>query len=63
METAEIKVTIRARAFNGILETVHCLVATTGDITVYDSVAGYYTSCHSLSKRDLGRIRAAARKA
>jgi endoglucanase Acf2 len=62
METAEIKVTIRARAFNGLLETIQCIVHHDGSVTVYDSVAGHYTTCHSLSKRDLGRARAAARK-
>ena len=61
-ETAEIKVTIRAIAFGGILEPIRCLVAPNGTVTVYDRVAGHYTTCHSLSKRDLGRVRSAARK-
>ena len=25
---------------------------------VFDTLAGYYTSCHSLSARDVGRVRA-----
>jgi hypothetical protein len=54
---------IRARAFNGILETISCIVDSDGTVRVYDSIAGHYTTCHSLSNRDLGRIRAAAKRA
>lgn len=60
--TKTTKVQIRARAFNGKLETIKALVAEDG-IRVWDSVAGYYTTCHSLSARDQGRIKAAARRA
>jgi endoglucanase Acf2 len=63
METAEIKVTIRCRAFDGILETNKCSVDSDGTVRVYDSTAGHYTTCHSLSARDIGRIRAAAKHA
>ena len=60
--TTETKITIRARAFQGILETVRCSVEADGTVRVYDDVAGHYTRCHSLSARDLGRVRAAARR-
>lgn len=55
---------LRTRAFGGRLETnKHAVDADgTGTVTVYDTIAGYYTSCHSLSARDLGRVRAAARR-
>lgn len=63
METAEIKVTIRCRPFSGVLITAKCLVdLSTETIRVRDSIAGYYTLCHSLSNRDAGRVLAAARK-
>ncbi len=56
-------VTVRTRAFQGALETNRHRVDEDGTVTVYDSVARHYTHCHSLSKQDLGRVRAAARKA
>lgn len=37
------------------------LVEACGDIRVYDSVAGYFTSCHSLSVRSAARIRTIAK--
>ena len=61
--TTDKHVTIRARAFQGVLETLKCIVEPDGSVRVYDSVARYYTSCHSLSTRDLARIRAAAKRA
>jgi hypothetical protein len=63
METAETKVTIRCRPFNGILNLTKCLVnLDEKTIHVWDSVGKQYTLCHSLSKRDQGRILSAARK-
>ena len=53
---------LRTRAFGGRLETNKHAVDADGTVTVYDTIAGYYTSCHSLSARDLGRVRAAARR-
>lgn len=55
-------ITIRARAFNGNLETINCCVDDDGDVTVFDSLAGHYSRSHSLSSRDLGRILAVARR-
>ena len=58
----ETIITINCRAFNGRLERNK--VCVDGDtVTVYDSVAKHYTTCHSLSARDLGRIRREAAKA
>lgn len=59
---AEKYITIRARAFFGRLETLSCCVESNGTVTVFDSMAGQYTRSHSLSNRDLGRIRAAAKR-
>jgi hypothetical protein len=52
--------TIRARAFGGRLEQIRVMVDPTGTVRVYDDVAGHYTTCHSLSTRDLSRARKAA---
>lgn len=58
---------IRAKAFNGKLETVKVQVTietlpitqqrVCGVIRVWDSVAGYFTLCHSLSESAKRRIR------
>jgi hypothetical protein len=61
MTATQTTVTVRARAFGGRLETVKCMVED-GTVRVYDSVAGHYTTCHSLSTRDVARIVAKARK-
>lgn len=58
----EHTVTIRARAFGGRLETIKAQIDG-ATVRVYDEVAGHYTTCHSLSERDIGRIRAAAKRA
>lgn len=47
----------RARAFGGRLETIQALVDADGTVRVYDSVAGYYTTFHSLSEGARRRIR------
>lgn len=49
--------TIRAKAFSTQPTGAFTVaVAPCGLIRVYDSVAGYYTSCHSLSERTMKRI-------
>ncbi len=58
----DTNVTIRARAFAGRLETIKAQLDGES-VSVYDDVAGHYTTCHSLSARDIGRIRAAAARA
>lgn len=65
METADVKVTIRCRAFGGVLEQNECIVHPDGSVSVWQDVPGghcHYTRVHSLSERDLGRVRAAAKK-
>lgn len=54
--------TLRARAFGGRLERVRVSDAG-GVIRVYDPIGRCYTTCHSLSRRDLSRVRAALAKA
>jgi hypothetical protein len=51
-------VTIKARAFSGENIKAHSVaVDADGTVRVWDSVAGHYTTCHSLSKaaRDKAR--------
>jgi hypothetical protein len=51
-------VTIRARAFSGgKVEAVRCRVESDGTVRVWDSVAGHYTTCHSLSAAAQRRAR------
>lgn len=57
-QTTDRVVTIRAKAFNGDRIRVHlCMVAANGVVRVWDSVAGHYTTCHSLSGDALRRAR------
>lgn len=56
-------VTIRAKAFSGgKIETIRCIVDADGTVRVWDAVAGYYTTCHSLSERNQARVRKLARE-
>jgi hypothetical protein len=49
--TTDRVVTVRAKAFTGgKIETVRCIVDADGTVRVWDSVAGYYTTCHILSE-------------
>lgn len=50
-------ITIRAKAFSTQPIGAYTVsVAPCGLIRVYDSVAGYFTVCHSLSQRTINRI-------
>ena len=54
---------IRAKAFTGEGVRSHkCMVDTDGTVRVWDSVAGHYTTCHSLSVAAQRRIRRLAAK-
>lgn len=49
--------TIRAKAFAGEgIRTHRVAVDTDGVVRVWDSVAGYYTTCHSLGRAAIRRI-------
>jgi hypothetical protein len=51
-------VTIRARAFKGQgIKQHQCSVDSDGTVRVWDSVAGYYTTCHSLSAVAAAKVR------
>lgn len=50
--------TIRAKAFTGRgVEAIRCTVDAAGSVRVWDSTAGHYTLCHSLSPAAQRRIR------
>lgn len=56
--------TMRCRAFDGEGAKQHRLsVDRDGTVRVWDSVAGHYTTCHSLGRSALARIRRAAARA
>jgi len=50
-------VTTKAKAFAGRMSTIRASVDQDGTVRVYDSVAGHYTTCHSLSASAQRRIR------
>ncbi len=51
-------VAIRAKAFSGEgVRTNRCTVDADGTVRVYDSAAGYYTTCHSLTSAAIRRVR------
>lgn len=53
-----IEITARAKAFsNEGIKTHKFSVDADGTVRVWDSVAGHYTTCHSLSKSAEARIR------
>ena len=54
---AEKTITVRAKAFSGEGVREHRVrVDADGTVRVWDSVAGHYTMCHSLSKGAERRI-------
>ena len=51
-------ITVKCKAFGNETAKDHkVLIEDNGMIRVYDSIAGYYTGCHSLSKATQRRIR------
>lgn len=58
MSTKEKTITTRAKAFTGgKVQPIRCMVDADGTVRVYDDVAGYYTTVHSLSQSAQRRIR------
>lgn len=56
--TQSRKIRVRAKAFSGEGVREHeCMVGADGTVRVWDSVAGHYTTCHSLSESAQRRIR------
>lgn len=63
MSAREVTVTVRARAFGGVLAEHQCLVDLDEPrVRVWDRIGNIYTVCHSLSPRDTARIVRLARR-
>lgn len=61
MKTNEIEITLRAKAFSGQGVKTHRMTVSEGTVRVWDSVAGHYTTCHSLSPAAVKRALRAVR--
>lgn len=59
---SEIKITARAKAFSGYPIGTYKFLVSADDVRVWDSVAGAYTNCNSLSDGAKRRIRKLATK-
>lgn len=53
---AGVVITARAKAFGGEGVREHRMLVDDVRVRVWDSVAGYYTTCHSLSKAAIKRV-------
>ncbi len=58
---AEVEITARAKAFTGESIRSHKFLVRGNEVKVWDSIAGYYTSCHAMSAATLARIAKIAR--
>lgn len=56
-----IEITAKAKAFSNEGVKTHKMLVTGNTVSVWDSVAGHYTTCHSLSASAIRRIVALAR--
>lgn len=62
LQETDAEIETRARAFAGRpIEDVRCRVEADGTVLVWDSVAGHFTRCHSLSESAIRRIRRLAK--
>lgn len=59
--TTTIETTVRCRAFSGYGVRNHRCLISGRTVRVYDPIAGYYTTCHSLSAATQARIAGNAR--
>ena len=56
--TTTTTITARARAFQSEpIQAYRFEIEPDGTVRVYDSVAGHYTLCHSLSRSAISRLR------
>jgi hypothetical protein len=54
----DVQLTIRCKAFsNEGVRSNKVLVKASGDVLVWDSIAGHYTTCHAMSDATQARIR------
>lgn len=54
-------ITANAKAFSSEPARPYSFLVEGDQVRVYDSIAGYYTSCHSLSRAAIRRIAALAK--
>lgn len=62
MEDTDTEITARAKAFSGEGVREHNFLISDDAVLVWDSVAGHYTRCHSLSQSAEKRIRKLAER-
>lgn len=63
MKTTTKTLTVRCKAFTTeAIKANRVQVAADGTVRVWDSVAGHYTNCHSMSEATIRRIRKLAAK-
>ena len=57
-------ITMKTRAFSCDIRPVthHIRVCDDGQVIVYDSVAGHYTTCHAMTQGSMRAARAKARR-
>ena len=61
---AEVLMCARCRAFRGERVRLNTILVDSVDtVRVWDSIAGHFTACHSLTDWHTARIRSAARRA
>ena len=53
---AQVEITVRCKPFSGQPAKEHRVMVDDVNVRVYDSVAGYFTLCHSLSAASVKRI-------
>jgi len=58
----EIEITARAKAFSGEGVKTHKFLVRGNEVTVWDPVAGHYTTCHSMSPATVRRVAKLAAK-
>jgi hypothetical protein len=63
MKTSKVKITARAKAFSGEGARRNLFLVEGSEVMVWDSVAGHFTDCNSLSDGAKARIARLARSA
>jgi hypothetical protein len=61
-QNQDVVVNVMVKPFSGQRRKMHrCMVSPGGTVRVWDSVAGHYTLCHSLSASDCLKAQSAAK--
>lgn len=59
---SEVEITVRAKAFSGEGIKTNKFLVRGNEVSVWDGVAGHYTTCHSMSPATIRRIAKLAAK-